>query len=194
MNKSAWYFDYLQLSAVVLVIAVSWGLNWLAVSPIQAENVDGDQTGAVLQVELPATQPTQIVQLEDQWIARFKLSTESVDPLTVNGLVFWLQGTLQTEVLRYPGLFPLSLSSIDDAGISGKGEIWQNIDGYITQEVLFDQPVKISFAKPIQIDVHMDLQQRYQDTVEVWLAKVLSATPTQGLPIESILLEVKERL
>ncbi len=194
-NKEVtWHFDYLQLSAVVLVIAVSWGLNWLAVSPIQAENVAGDQTGAVLQVELPATQPTQIVQLEDQWIARFKLSTESVDPVIVKGLVFWLQGTLQTEVLRYPGLFPLELSSIDDATISGKGEIWKYIDGYIVQEVLFDQPIKVSFAEPIQIDVHMDLQHRYQDTVGVWLAKVLSVAPAQGLPIQSILLEVEDRL
>ncbi len=193
-KKNAWRFDYLQLVAVILVIAVSWGLNWLAVSPTQAENVAGDQTGPVLQAELSATQPSQIVQLENQWIARFKLSTESVDPIVVNGLVFWLQGTLQAEVLRYPGLFPLELSSINDGGISGKGEIWKYIDGYIAQEVLFDQPIKISFAKPIQIDVHMDLQQRYQATVGIWLAKVLSVAPAQGLPIESILLEVEERL
>jgi hypothetical protein len=148
----------------------------------------------VLQAELSATQPSQIVQLEDQWIARFKLSTESVDPIVVDGLAFWLQGTLQAEVLRYPGLFPLALSSIDDAGISGKGEIWKYVDGYVLQEVLFDQPVKISLAKSIQIDVHMDLQQRYQATVGIWLAKVMSVAPAQGLPIESILLEVEERL
>jgi len=193
-KKVTWRWDYLQLAAVVLAIVVSWGLNGLAASLTQAEQVAGDQTGPVLQVELPATQPSQIVQLEEQWIARFKLSTESVDPIVVNGLVFWLQGTLQAEVLRYPNLFPLSLSSIDDISIFGKGEIWKYMDGYILQEVLFDQPIKVSFAKPIQIDVHMDLQQRYQETVGVWLAKVLSVAPTQGLPIESILLEVKDRL
>lgn len=195
MNKSTtWRLDYLQILAVILTVGMSWGLSSVNPSGVKAESVAGDQTGPVLQVELPATQPSQIVQLEDQWIARFKLSTESVDPIIVNGLVFWLQGSLPAEVIRYPGLFPLTLSSIDDEGIFGKGETWSHTGDYILQEVLFDQPIKISLAKPIQIDVHLDLQNRYQATVKIWLGEVLGPTSVRGLPLESKMLEVKERL
>ena len=69
-NKSGWRLDYLQILAVVLVVIIGWGLSALSFISVEAEQVTAGSK-AVVQAELGDMQPTQIVQREDQWVARF---------------------------------------------------------------------------------------------------------------------------
>lgn len=193
-KKNIWQFDYFQLVAVILVGFISWGLNSISVIPIKAEQISGDQSKVVLQAELATTQPSLIIQTENQWLARFQLSTESIDPIAVNGFLFYLNGTLSSQIFRYPTLYPLTVSVYGNTDLSWKGETWIYEGGYIKQEVLFDESLKVSFANPIQLDIHMDLRGQYQERVGLWLGSIITDAMVNGLPVESKLLQVQERI
>jgi len=194
MNKlTAWRLDHLQILAVILTVGISWGLNSLDYNTMKAKNVAGERIGPIIQAELSDIQPSLILQQENQWIARFKLSTKSVDPITINGLAFYLNGTLGSQIVRYPSLYPITISVVGNSELSGQGETWIYQDGYIKQEILFNEPVKISSILPLQVDAYVDLRGQSEQSIGLWLSNVITDAIVEGLPVESILLEIHDR-
>lgn len=187
-----WHLDWLQVSAVALVFVLAlFFLGLFSNDQSGAMNIAEVKPIPVIQAELGETQPQRLIQREEQWLARFKLSTESIDPVTVTGLVFYPQGSLQNQIIFYLRRYPLSVMS--RGKLLGKDETWLRDNGYITQEVSLDIPLKIDALHPIELDVYTDLLGQYQETFGLWLSKVVSEASTKGLPLQGKLYEVQER-
>ena len=195
MKKSRdqrWQFDALQLSALVLVVAVSAGLMGLtAHDRSQAMSVADIVTPPAVQVELANEQPTKIIDRDDQWIGRLKLSTESAAPVTITDLLFNAQGTVSGKFIRFINSHPLTLAS---NGVTvGAGSEWGFIDGAIQQRVTFDPPLSLDVLHPAMLDIHIDMYEETEETISLWLMDVISPTPISltGVPIQTPLLAAK---
>ncbi len=189
VNQShPWRLDFLQVAAVGLVVILGFSLTALVSSQNSTAQT---KPGPVIQAELAETQPSQIIQDRNQWLARFKFSTESIDPVAVEGLVFYPQGTLQFQINRYLTVYPLTVRI--NSQLVGKGESWLRQDGYLVQEVRFAHPLKVDLLHPVQVDVYADLLGQYQETFGLGLMSVESSVPIQGPPLQGKLFEIKER-
>jgi len=192
-TKTSWRFDWLQVSAVVLVVAMSAFLIGSSdYDASQASEIYDLKTPSSVQVELTESQPTQIVQDSHQWVGRFKITTENSDPVIISSLTFSPQGTLEYQIIRLLTRYPLTLT--DNGNVLGVGQTWL-YDDRATQTVEFNQPVSIDVSHPLVVDVATDLNNQVEETFGVTLIKVGTTLPINihGAPIAGKLLEIQER-
>lgn len=190
---SFWKFDWLQITAVILVVILAILVDGNLANPnLKAQDVIG--ITPIVIGELPDTQPQQIFQQKYQRIAQFKITTESADPVSITGLTFSTRGTLSYQIIMLLGRYRL-VTTCEDVEL-GRGLTWLYQDGdYLAQTVNFIQPVDIDVLHPLVVDVSTDLINQYNETFGISLIDILTSEPVElhGLPIEAKLFEVKER-
>lgn len=193
ISRSPWNFDWLQISAVVLVVAMSAALMGLvSQDQSQAISIYDLKVPAYVQVELADSQPPQIIQAENQWLARFVISTESADSVQVNSITFSARGTLMNQILHLLTQYPLTLMH---QGIEiGKGETWLYDDRF-SHMVSLDQPFGLDVLHPLVVDVSTDLNNQAEETFGVTLVSIGTDSPISlyGAPVEGKLMEIQER-
>lgn len=191
--RTAWNVDWLQVSAVVLVVAMSASLMGLvSYNQSQATSIYNLKVAPTVQVELADSQPIQIIQSEHQWLARFKITTESSEPVVVSGVTFSPRGTLESQIIQLLTRYPLVLTS--NGSELGRGQTWLYSDR-ITQTVKFNQLTSLDVLHPLIVDVATDLNNQTEETFGVTLVDVVAVDPISlhGAPIEGRLFEVQER-
>lgn len=193
MQKNYFRLDGLQITAVVLVVLLSGLMVAINGADSQAMRISDIQPILTVRADLNTEQPVQILQTENQWLARFTISTESVGPIKMTGLVFVPRGTLAAQVLRAPDKYKLALTRLGEP--IGKGATWI-FDNNLTQTVTLDVPFNLDLSHPLEIDVSTDLNGQQEETFGVTLIGITTVpvTSSQGLPIEGKLFEIQERL
>lgn len=194
--QSSWSFDWLQVSAIALLVIISASLMGLADSDRSQAGIYDLKTPLAVQAELTSTQPPYLVQNADQWVARFRLTAETNEPVNITSLSFYPQGSLLSSINRYLTLYRLYVTS--QTKVVGRGETWlRSDDGYLIQTVTLDQPVTVDYLHPLEFDVYVDsLQYQYNQTFGIFLAGVTSDTPISvtGLPLSGRFYSILERI
>ncbi len=189
----SWQFDWLQITAVALVIILAILIDGnLVYRDLKAQDVVG--TIPIVIGELPDTQPQQIFQQKYQRIAQFKITTESTDPVSITGLTFSGRGTLSYQIIMLLGRYRL-VADCEEVEL-GRGITWLYQDGdYLAQSVDFIQPFNLDILHPLIVDVSTDFIGQYNETFGISLIDILTSEPVElhGLPVVAKLFEVKER-
>ena len=192
--KTHWRLDWLQVSAVVLVVAMSaFLMTAFSQSSSFASDIYNQKVPPFVQVELSDTQPNLIIQTENQWLGRFKITTDSSDPVILSNITFSPQGTLEPQIIQWLVRYPLTLTS--NGVMVGIGQTWL-YDDRVTQTVSFNRQVSVDVLHPILIDVSTDLNNQVEETFGITLVEVGSNLPIDlhGAPVAGRLLEIQERL
>jgi len=191
---SFWQFDWLQITAVILVVILAILVDGNLASPdLKAQDIA--KTVPVVTGELSDAQPQQIVQRKYQRIAQFKITTESTNPVSITGLTFSTRGTLSYQIIMLLGRYRL-VTTCEDVEL-GRGLTWLYQDSdYLAQTVNFTQPFDLDILHPFVVDISTDLINQYNETFGISLIDIITSEPVElhGLPIEAKLFEVKERL
>ena len=188
MNFKFRAYDLFSLAVVVVVG------SFLSTLVDQGQTViAGDQIspGAVY-VSLNTNQPNTIVDKNEQWLARFDVNSEITKPVTITGATFYLIGSLQRQVISFPQLHALTLTSPELFDFEANGELWVFEDGYIKQTIEFEEPFVVDIYNPTSLDIYMDLTGEEYETVGVMLAELETEDNIGGLPIGGKLLPVTE--
>ena len=180
--------DIFSLAALVIVAVFLFGLSFGEGAEIAGDKIPG----RVIQAELPVTQPTLIVDFPDQWLARYELTTDSAETMPVEGVVIYLQGSLGSQVVKYPTLYPLTVLANSEKEVMSMGDLWIYTDGYISQEIIFTEPLMVNYYQPVELDVYANLTGQEYSSIRLTLGEVISDYATRGLPLEANWLTVTE--
>ncbi|MEA1909454.1 MAG: hypothetical protein U9M89_00260 [Patescibacteria group bacterium] len=189
MNYKINFHDVFSLA---LAVVVGSFLSTLAVqNPTTVVAGDNVSKGAVY-VSLNTNQPTTLVDKNDQWLARFDINSDITRSVSVTGATFYLVGTLQRQVISFPTLHSLTITSPNDVDFEVTGEEWVYDGTYIKQTIEFDEPFIVDIYNEASIDVYMDLAGEEHETVGIILAELESNQDLGGLPQEGKLFSVAE--
>lgn len=158
---------WLEASAVtlVLILSVTLGGQLGSQSPATVE-ANGGLVSAVLGDERGLA----LGQLPDQRVAKFVLSTSSIDPVAINSIMFRAAGNLTSQISRRTNLAPLTIYV--DTKLVGTGSEWAKDYGSLEQVVPLMEPIVLNSSQPVVVDVRADLTKLRDHTFGVELVNV----------------------